>query len=82
MHESGGTAGAPRGENRPFTRMKPRNLADPDYEPTDDELRELMRGAYADAIAGRDAAHRELRQGIAEARAEAIRRMKASQQDK
>lgn len=46
---------APRREPTLLTRMKPRNLADPDYEPTDDELRELMRGAYADAIAGRDA---------------------------
>jgi hypothetical protein len=52
--------------------MHARDLADPSYEPTDEELRELMRRALADALARRDAAERAFRQHIAKIRAEAL----------
>jgi hypothetical protein len=52
-----------------------RNLADPSYEPTDEELAELMRRANEDATRGRIEAERELHARIASERAEAKARM-------
>jgi hypothetical protein len=45
--------------------MSSLRLADPAYEPTDDELRELMHRAMRDARVGRDAALQALRAQIA-----------------
>jgi len=42
-------------------------LADPGYEPTDEEFRELSRTAFADVRARHEAALARLRKGIADA---------------
>lgn len=42
-------------------------LADPNYEPTDEEFRELSRTAFADVRARHEAALSQLRKGIADA---------------
>ena len=44
------------------------NIADPSHEPTDEELGQLMREAFADVRARRLAANVELRRQIAERR--------------
>lgn len=44
------------------------NFADPDYEPSDDELRELAREAFEGIPAARAAADLEMRARIAELR--------------
>ncbi|MET0790119.1 MAG: hypothetical protein ABW061_01235 [Polyangiaceae bacterium] len=51
--------------------MSPRhgNLADPDYEPTDEELQELSRSAFADVPAKNAEALRKVHARIAELRA-------------
>ncbi|MBI2389393.1 MAG: hypothetical protein HYV09_07330 [Deltaproteobacteria bacterium] len=51
--------------------MADRNLADPNYEPTDEELRELMHRAFQGVTARRALAEREMRERMAEARARA-----------
>lgn len=51
----------------------PRNLADPDYEPTDKDLRDLMREAFAGLREAREQSLREMRARIAAAQAEARR---------
>ena len=59
--------------------MKPRrNLADPDYEPTDDELVELMRGAFEGIAEAREQSLRDMRARIAASQAEARQRRRAS----
>jgi hypothetical protein len=50
---------------------RPRNFADPDYEPTDKDLRELMREAFAGLREAREQSLREMRARIAVAQAEA-----------
>ena len=45
--------------------MSSLRLADPAYEPTDDELRELMHRAMREARVGREAALHTLREQIA-----------------
>jgi hypothetical protein len=50
------------------------NLADPDYEPTDDELRELAHSAFADVAARNEQALRKIHEHIAELREGARRR--------
>ncbi len=49
------------------------NLADPDFEPTDDELRQLSARAFAGVAAAHERALARLRDEIAAARAEALR---------
>lgn len=49
------------------------NLADPDVEPTDADLRELSRRAFSGVRATREAALERLRAQIAEAREQALR---------
>lgn len=46
------------------------NLADPEYEPTDEELRELSRRAFADVPARNQEALRRVHAEIARLRAE------------
>lgn len=41
------------------------NLADPGYEPSDEELAELMRRAFADVVVRRDRSLAEIRERIA-----------------
>lgn len=53
-------------------RTAPRNLADPSYEPGDDEFRELLHRAGDDARAGRIAMASALRAKIAAAREKAL----------
>jgi hypothetical protein len=50
------------------------NFGDPSYEPTDEELAELMREAFADVPARSAAALARLRQQIAELRVQAMAR--------
>lgn len=55
--------------------MEPRpNLADPDFEPTDEQLAELMRRAFAGVPAQLDDNRRKLREQIAAARRQARQR--------
>jgi hypothetical protein len=55
--------------------MQPtRNLADPDYEPTDAELAELMRSAFAGIAEAQDRSRAEMRERIRRAGAEGRRR--------
>jgi hypothetical protein len=51
----------------------PVNLADPDVEPTDEELEELMRLAFADVKRSHDESLARLRAEIARLRDEALR---------
>lgn len=51
-----------------------RNLADPDDEPTDAELAELMRAAFAEVADARARSLQEMRARIADAQAVARRR--------
>ena len=44
------------------------NLADPEYEPSDDELRELVHGAFADVARRNQEALRKVHADIAEMR--------------
>ena len=53
--------------------VRPHDLADPSYEPSDEELAELMRSAFAEVSTRQEAAEREMRNRIAVARAEALR---------
>ena len=48
------------------------NFGDPSYEPTDEELAELMHEAFADVAARRTAASARLHQEIAQLRKEAL----------
>jgi hypothetical protein len=51
------------------------NFGDPTFEPTDDELAELMREAFAEVPARRAAALARLRREIAELREQAMARL-------
>jgi hypothetical protein len=48
------------------------NLADPSFEPTDDDLRQLSREAFADVSAQRREALARLRREVTALRAEAL----------
>ena len=50
-----------------------RNLADPDYEPTDEDLAELMRSAFAGLKEAREESLREMRARIARMSEEVLR---------
>lgn len=52
------------------------NLADPDYEPTDEELEELTRSAFAHLAEARREADEKLKAEIARLRAEALARLR------
>lgn len=58
------------------------NLADPDYEPTDEELRELMKRAFADVVSKRTIAEDAQRVRIARLRAEALRTFTSGEIDR
>jgi hypothetical protein len=51
------------------------NLADPDFEPTDEQLIELSREAFAHVRGEHEASLRALRLRIADARREALSRL-------
>ena len=51
------------------------NFGDPTYEPTDEELAELMREAFADVPARNAAALARLHEDIARMRVEALARL-------
>ncbi len=53
--------------------MTPRNLADPSYEPSDEDFAELTHRAFADVRAQNDAALARIRAEIEKAREEALR---------
>ncbi|HSK03007.1 MAG TPA: hypothetical protein VK932_17270 [Kofleriaceae bacterium] len=53
----------------------PGNLADPDYEPSDEELQQLARDAFADVPARQREAQRRLWDQIAALRAEVLARL-------
>lgn len=53
----------------------PRNLADPSYEPSDEELQGLAHRAFADVRESRERALTELRRRIAEERARVLARL-------
>jgi predicted Zn-dependent protease with MMP-like domain len=52
--------------------MPIRNLADPAYEPSDEDLHELMSRAFAHIPAQQERVARELREKIAQLRAAAL----------
>lgn len=52
------------------------NLADPDYEPTDEELEELSRSAFAHLSSARREADEKLKAEIARLTAEALARLR------
>ena len=52
---------------------RPTNFADPDFEPSDDELAELMHEAFAGLAEARAQSDRELRARIAAAQRQAVR---------
>jgi hypothetical protein len=54
-----------------------RNLADPSYEPSDEELQELSRAAFADVPARNDAALQRLRAEIKALQATSLQRVRA-----
>jgi len=56
-----------------------RNLADPAYEPSDDELRELARKAFEHVPQARRDANARLRAEIAKMRAEVLKRLRESE---
>jgi hypothetical protein len=51
------------------------NLADPSFEPSDEQLRELSRGAFAHLAAARRESDERLRQEIARLREEVLRKL-------
>jgi hypothetical protein len=51
------------------------NFGDPSFEPTDEELAELMHEAFAEVPARNAAAQTRIRQEIAELRAQALARL-------
>jgi predicted Zn-dependent protease with MMP-like domain len=51
------------------------NLADPDYEPSDEELQQLARDAFADVPAQHRAARQRLWDEIAALRAQVLARL-------
>lgn len=53
----------------------PGNLADPDFEPSDDDLTGLARRAFADVRRQHERALEKLRAQIASARADVLRRL-------
>jgi hypothetical protein len=55
--------------------MNEHNLADPDFEPTDEQLQELMKSAFANVKADHEASMVRLRLEIAQARAIAFERV-------
>jgi hypothetical protein len=59
-----------------------KNLADPNFEPTDDDLIELAKRAFAHVRAAGEEANRRLREQIASARKAALERLeqRASEQ--
>lgn len=52
------------------------NLADPDYEPTDEELEELTRSAFAHLAEARREADEKLKAEIARLTTEALARLR------
>jgi hypothetical protein len=54
------------------------NLADPEYEPTDDELRELAHSAFADVAARNEQALRRVREEIATIHAEVMKTLSST----
>ena len=50
------------------------DLADPDFEPTDEQLQELSRRAFSDVKARHEAAMERMRAQIAEASAATLKR--------
>lgn len=56
-----------------------RNLADPAYEPSDDELRELSKKAFEHVPQSRRETHARLRADIARMRAEVLKRLREAQ---
>jgi hypothetical protein len=57
--------------------QQPANFGDPSFEPTDEQLQELSREAFADVTARRNAAAVRLRARIALLRKAALARVKA-----
>jgi hypothetical protein len=55
--------------------MNEHNLADPDFEPTDEQLQELMKSAFANVKADHEASMDRLRLEIAQASAVALERI-------
>lgn len=53
------------------------NLANPEYEPTDEELQELTRSAFADVAAKNAEALRRVHAGIAQSRARLMLQLEA-----
>ena len=54
-----------------------RNLADPEYEPTDEELRELAHSAFADVASRNAEALRRVHAEIEKSRVELMKRLPA-----
>lgn len=59
----------------PATMTRVTNFGDPSFEPTDEELAELMREAFADVPARSAAALSRIRHEIEELRAQAMARL-------
>jgi hypothetical protein len=55
--------------------MNEHNLADPDFEPTDEQLQELMKSAFANVKADHEAGIERLRLEIEQARVIAFERV-------
>jgi predicted Zn-dependent protease with MMP-like domain len=58
------------------------NLADPDFEPSDEELQQLARDAFADVPARYREAQQRLRDEIAALRAQVLTRLAAHESAK
>jgi hypothetical protein len=57
---------------------EPKRLADPDFEPTDDDLVGLSKRAFAHVPAAREESLRRMRGEIATARKSALERLRAT----
>ncbi len=58
--------------------MAPKNFADPSYEPSDDDLNELMRLAFASVPAEESSRRAKLREDIARERQAVLARLRES----
>lgn len=54
------------------------NLADPEYEPTDEELSELVRRAFSDVASSNEAALRKVHAEIAALRVTLMQQLRAA----
>ena len=59
----------------------PRNLADPGFEPSDEELERLMQAAFAHVAAAHEESLREMRARVERLQAEARQRFESARRE-